>query len=241
MADSRTVGLAESVLVGYQPRFKVSADIHRCRRNVTHVPKPGGRPNRVWTHCSPLRRPPLVVPQHPALLFATTFRTIRYEYLPVVAPSVNPVQRSSRRVGYLRGTVEDSNFCKALLFHDFRNWVARESLRRGFGTGRDQSNSRCCTDFVICDHIRCRQRYLRMRVYRMELSFGGFRTPVPFDTFAETLISNEGRRNKIRTVSKTLGNSALMIGNTMSARTCDQKFPVCHVDIQNTTGPSRWR
>jgi hypothetical protein len=48
---------------------------------------------------------------------------------------VNPVKKSSRRVGYLRATVEDSNFCKALLIHDFRNRIARESLRREFGTG----------------------------------------------------------------------------------------------------------
>ena len=47
----------------------------------------------------------------------------------------NPVQKSSKRVGYLRATVEDSNFCKALPFHDFRNRVARESLRRAFGKG----------------------------------------------------------------------------------------------------------
>jgi hypothetical protein len=52
-----------------------------------------------------------------------------------VAPAANQHQESSRRVRYLRATVKDSNFCKALLFHDFRNRVARESLRRGFGTG----------------------------------------------------------------------------------------------------------
>jgi len=32
--------------------------------------------------------------------------------------------------------VEDSNFCKALLIHDFRNAVARDSLRREFLPGR---------------------------------------------------------------------------------------------------------
>ena len=58
-----------------------------------------------------------------------------------IAPAVNPVQKSSRRVGYLRATVEDSNFCKALLCHNFRNRVARESLRRGFGMGSLSSGS----------------------------------------------------------------------------------------------------
>jgi hypothetical protein len=43
------------------------------------------------------------------------------EYSPDIAPAVNPVQNSSRRVGYLRATVEDSNFCKAFLLQDFRN------------------------------------------------------------------------------------------------------------------------
>jgi len=38
-------------------------------------------------------------------------------------------------IGYLRATVRVSNFCKALLFHDFGNRVARESLRRAFGKG----------------------------------------------------------------------------------------------------------
>ncbi len=52
-----------------------------------------------------------------------------------VAPAANQHQESSRRVGYLRATVKDSNFCKALPFHDFRNRVARESLRRAFGKG----------------------------------------------------------------------------------------------------------
>ena len=60
-----------------------------------------------------------------------TYGTIRREY----TPAVNRLQKSSRRVGYLRGTVEVSNFCKALLFHDFRIRVARESLRRGFLSG----------------------------------------------------------------------------------------------------------
>ena len=64
-----------------------------------------------------------------------TYGTIRREYTPVVAPAVNRMQKSSRGVGYLRGTVEVSNFCKALLFHDFRIRVARESLRRGFLSG----------------------------------------------------------------------------------------------------------
>ena len=53
-----------------------------------------------------------------------------------IATAVNRIQKSSRRVRHLRATVKDSNFCKALLFHDFRNRVARESLRRAFGTGR---------------------------------------------------------------------------------------------------------
>ena len=70
------------------------------------------------------------------MLNTTTFGTIQREYSPVVAPAVNPVEKSSKRVVYLRATVKDSNFCKALLRHDFRNRVARESLRRGFGTGR---------------------------------------------------------------------------------------------------------
>ena len=52
-----------------------------------------------------------------------------------IARAVNQLQKSSRRVGYLRATEEVSNFYKALLFHDFRNRVARESLRRGFGKG----------------------------------------------------------------------------------------------------------
>ena len=41
-------------------------------------------------------------------------------------------------------TIKDSNFCKALLLHDFRNRLARESLRRGFGTGRVASESTNC-------------------------------------------------------------------------------------------------
>jgi hypothetical protein len=45
------------------------------------------------------------------------------------------VLRSSGRVGYLRATVEVSNFCKSLLFQRFGNGVARELLRREFGTG----------------------------------------------------------------------------------------------------------
>ena len=53
-----------------------------------------------------------------------------------VARAVNHVRKSSRRVGYLRGTVKDSNFRKALLIHDFHNRVARESLRRELCTGR---------------------------------------------------------------------------------------------------------
>jgi len=48
---------------------------------------------------------------------------------------LTPLKKSSRRVRYLRATGRDPNFCKALLFHDFRNWGVRESLRRGFGTG----------------------------------------------------------------------------------------------------------
>jgi hypothetical protein len=48
--------------------------------------------------------------------------------------AVNRFQ-SSWRVGYLRATVRDSNFYKALLLHDFRKRVARESLRRAFGKG----------------------------------------------------------------------------------------------------------
>ena len=51
------------------------------------------------------------------------------------APAVNRLQKSSRRVGYLRATVRVSNFYKVLLHHDFENWVARESLRREFGKG----------------------------------------------------------------------------------------------------------
>ena len=52
-----------------------------------------------------------------------------------VAPAANQLQESSRSVGYLRVTVEVSNFCKALLVHDFGNGVARASLRRAFGKG----------------------------------------------------------------------------------------------------------
>ena len=55
------------------------------------------------------------------VLNTTTFGTIRREYSPDVAPAVNPVQKSSRRVGYLGATVKDSNFCKSLLLYDFRN------------------------------------------------------------------------------------------------------------------------
>ncbi len=58
-----------------------------------------------------------------------------------VAPAVNPVQKTLRSVGYLRATVEDSNYCKALPIHDFRNRVARESLRRAFCTGRTSTVS----------------------------------------------------------------------------------------------------
>ena len=49
--------------------------------------------------------------------------------------SVNQIAESSRRVGYLRGTVEVSNFCKSPSFHRFGNRVARESLRRELCTG----------------------------------------------------------------------------------------------------------
>ena len=52
-----------------------------------------------------------------------------------VAPAINPQHKSSRRVRYLRVTVKDSNVCNTLLFHDFGNRVAREWLRRAFGTG----------------------------------------------------------------------------------------------------------
>ena len=51
------------------------------------------------------------------------------------ARAVNQLQKSSRRVRYLRSTVGVSNFCKALLLHDFGTQVARESLRREFGKG----------------------------------------------------------------------------------------------------------
>jgi len=76
-----------------------------------------------------------IVLQHSTTLLATTCGTIRREYSPDVAPAVNPVQKSSKRVGYLRATIKDSNFCKVLPFHDIRNRVARESLRREFGAG----------------------------------------------------------------------------------------------------------
>ena len=68
------------------------------------------------------------MPQHSGLFHASTRHSS-------VAPAVNRVQNSSRRVGYLRATVKDSNFCKALLFHNFRIGFARESLRRGLCTG----------------------------------------------------------------------------------------------------------
>lgn len=54
---------------------------------------------------------------------------------PDVAPAVNQCRESSRRVRYLRGTVEVSNFCKSASFQRFGNRVARESLRRGLCTG----------------------------------------------------------------------------------------------------------
>ena len=72
---------------------------------------------------------PCCLPQHSGLFRASTRHSL-------VAPAVNPVQKSSRRVAYIRATAQDSNSCKALPFHDFRNGVARESLRRGFGTGK---------------------------------------------------------------------------------------------------------
>ena len=65
-----------------------------------------------------------------SILPATTFGTIQREYSPDVADAVHPVQKSSRRVRYLRATVEDSNFCKALLLHDFRNRGARIVTKR---------------------------------------------------------------------------------------------------------------
>ncbi len=49
----------------------------------------------------------------------------------------NRLPNSSKSVGYLRATVEVSTFCNALRIHDFRIWVARESLRREFGTGSE--------------------------------------------------------------------------------------------------------
>ena len=60
-----------------------------------------------------------------------------------VAPAVNSVRKSSRMVGYLQATVKDSNFCNRLLIYDFGNRLARESLRRGFGTGSFATVNSC--------------------------------------------------------------------------------------------------
>jgi len=60
-----------------------------------------------------------------SILSARTYGTIRREYSPEFAPAVNRIQKSSKRVRYLRATVGVSNFCKALPFHDIRNQVAR--------------------------------------------------------------------------------------------------------------------
>ena len=57
------------------------------------------------------------------------------------ARSSNSVQKKFAESWLPPSTVEDSNFCKALALHDYRNRFARESLRRAFGTGSP--------DFVI--------------------------------------------------------------------------------------------
>ena len=62
-----------------------------------------------------------------SILPARTYGTIRREYTPEVAPAVNRIQKSSKKIGYFRGTVKDSNFRKALPFHDIRNRIACQS------------------------------------------------------------------------------------------------------------------
>ena len=59
-------------------------------------------------------------------------------------------KENSRRVVYLQAAIKDSNFCKALPFHNFRTRGARESLRREFGTGRqtDDIKRRRCEALV---------------------------------------------------------------------------------------------
>jgi hypothetical protein len=56
------------------------------------------------------------------------------------ASVVNQQRESSRRVGYLQATVKDSNFYKPFPTDDFRNRVARESLRRAFCRRGDGCN-----------------------------------------------------------------------------------------------------
>ena len=62
----------------------------------------------------------MVVLQHSTTLIATTFGTIRCGYSPDVAFAVNPLHKSSKRVGYRRATIKDSNFGKTVLFHNSR-------------------------------------------------------------------------------------------------------------------------
>ena len=93
--------------------------------------------------CTPLwgRSHPIQVENRGAHGIAATLaaRSRQTAWIDGVARAVNRQCKSSRRVRYLRSTVKDSNFGKALLIHDFRNGVARESLRRGLCTGRARS------------------------------------------------------------------------------------------------------
>jgi len=60
--------------------------------------------------------------------------------------------------------VEDSNFCKALLFHDFLIRVARESLRRAFEKGKQKGEIK---------RLRCETLVSRKSRVSRCLEFGG--------------------------------------------------------------------
>ena len=83
-----------------------------------------------------------------------------------LSKAVNPRGRSSKAVGYLKGTVADSNFRKPFPFQHLRNRIARESLRRELCKGRAKTGHtpRPHRDLLanrndVCEpRVSCRQR-----------------------------------------------------------------------------------
>ncbi len=66
--------------------------------------------------------------------FTTTFGSFVHEFSPLWGTMSALRLTRFKKVRYLRATVEDSNFCRALLIHDLCDQVGHESLQREFGT-----------------------------------------------------------------------------------------------------------